>query len=157
MDASDRQEIVGPVRETSEPRRGHAIQLQAVATIASGAATSTRSFEAFFTEIVRSAVRQELAAVALTTTAASPPARMPSEYLTIARAAEIADVHPCTIREWIKDSSLKAYRCGGRGYRILRSDLDTRLTVDAADPTNEQIRGRVDAILAKRRAKRRAG
>ena len=55
MDGSKRQEIVGPVRETSEPRRGRAIQLQAVGTLASGPATSAGSFEAFFTEIVRSA------------------------------------------------------------------------------------------------------
>lgn len=156
MDANKRQEIVGLVREPREPRGGQAIQLQAVATLASGPVASAPSFEAFFAEIVRTVVREELAAVALTATPSLPSGGSMPEYLTIARAAEIANVHPCTIRAWIKDGSLHSYRCGGRGYRILRSNLDARLTVEPADPANEQIRGRVDAILAKQRAKRRA-
>jgi excisionase family DNA binding protein len=103
---------------------------------------------------VRAAVREELS-VALSSPSAKTSA--PSEYLTIARAAEVADVHACTVREWIKLGSLKAYRCGGRGYRILRSDLDACLTVEATDPTTQEISEQVDALLIKRRQKRRAG
>jgi excisionase family DNA binding protein len=156
MDTTNRQEIVGLVDGPGGARRGHGIQLQAVATLATATASAPGAFEQYFAEIVRRAVREELAAATLTMTAALPPAGAPSEYLTIARAAQIATLHPCTIREWIKDGSLKAYRCGSRGYRILRTDLDGRLTVEAADPTNEHIHERVDAILAKHRSKRRS-
>jgi excisionase family DNA binding protein len=106
---------------------------------------------AHLAEVIRSAIREELAAIS----------RAPieqgggngTEYLTIARAAEVAGVHPCTIRGWIKDGSLRAYRLG-RAYRLLRGDLDMRLTVEAADPTDQQVRERVDAILAKQRTLR---
>jgi excisionase family DNA binding protein len=110
--------------------------------------------ERYIYEIVRAAVREEL------TLAVSSPltkTSAPSEYLTIARAAEVADVHACTIREWIKNGSLKSYRCGGRGYRILRSDLDACLTVEAADPSAQEISDHVDALLMRRRRKRQAG
>ena len=152
---SSRQEIVGPVDAPSAERPGRSIQLQAVTTLATApaATAASSSFESFFAEIVWTVVREELAAMA---PPAEPTKQPAAEYLTIARAADVASVHPCTVRAWIKDGSLHAYRCGGRGYRILRSDLDARLTVAEADPTNEQIRGRVDAILAKQRAKRRA-
>jgi excisionase family DNA binding protein len=109
--------------------------------------------ERYLSDLVRAAVRQELAE---SRTATAMP-NQPSEYLTIARAAEVADVHPCTIREWIKGGTLKAYRCGTRGYRILRNDLDAHLTLETADPTTEEISGRVDAIFAKHRTSCRAG
>jgi excisionase family DNA binding protein len=110
--------------------------------------------ERYIYEIVRAAVREELS-LAVASPAAKPAA--PTEYLTITRAAEVADVHACTIRDWIKNGSLKAYRCGGRGYRILRSDLDAALTVETTNPTTQEISEQVDALFTKRRHKRRAG
>jgi excisionase family DNA binding protein len=111
-------------------------------------------FESMFATIVRNVVREELHSHAMGVSGSlSTPRATGREYLTIMRAAEIAGVHACTIREWIKGGDLKAYRCGQRGYRILRGDLDTCLTVETADPTQEEIQGRVDAILAKQRAK----
>jgi excisionase family DNA binding protein len=155
VDTNSRQELVGPINDRRKRRPGHTVE--GIAALPGTPTTSRGSVEAYFSEMVRSVVREELAAVTAPARASLPSASTPSEYLTIARAAEVADVHPCTIREWIKVGSLKAYRCGSRGYRILRSELDARLTSQMADPTNEQIRDRVDAILAKRRFKRRAG
>ena len=151
----ERRKPVKVIGSVGESRHGQAIQLQAVTTLATTTAASNGSFEVYFAAIVRSVVREELAAALPPLGGAPYGARAPSEYLTVARAAEIADVHPCTIREWIKAGSLRAYRCGQRTYRVLRSDLDARLTIETSDPTSEELRERVDEILAKRRSKRR--
>jgi excisionase family DNA binding protein len=103
-------------------------------------------------EEIRAALAQERNDAASTINDNAPS----SQYLTIAAAADIAEVHPCTIREWIKDGSMKAFKLG-RTYRLRRSDLDARLTADVADPTAEQIRNRVDQIMAKRPALKLAG
>jgi excisionase family DNA binding protein len=71
-------------------------------------------------------------------------------YLSISEAAAIAGMHHSTLREWIKDGSLKAFRAG-RVYRIRRADLDERLTAKVADPVSDEIEKRVGVILAKRR------
>jgi excisionase family DNA binding protein len=71
-------------------------------------------------------------------------------YLSISEAAEIAGMHHSTLREWIKDGSLKAFRAG-RVYRIRRADLDDRLTAKVAEPLSDQIEKRIGVILAKRR------
>ena len=71
-------------------------------------------------------------------------------YLSISEAAEIAGMHHSTLREWIKDGSLKAFRAG-RVYRIRRADLDERLTAKVAEPVSDGIEKRVSVILAKRR------
>src|ERR1700758_628862 len=106
-------------------------------------------FEQLLADVVRRVVREELAVHSSTVAANdSTPADGARQYLTIAAAAEIAGLHACTIRAWIRVGSLKAYRAG-RIYRVLRSDLDARLTKDAADVTREQIDARIDAILAK--------
>ena len=68
MDTRNRQEIVGPVDTPSGERRGRSIELQAVTTLASAPAANAPSFEAFFAEIVRKVVREELA-----TAAVAPP------------------------------------------------------------------------------------
>ncbi len=49
-------------------------------------------------------------------------------YLAIQRAAEFADVHPDTIRVWIKAGRLRGYHAG-RELRVLRSDLRRFLEV----------------------------
>jgi excisionase family DNA binding protein len=78
-------------------------------------------------DALRSVIREELNAVVASQTSGGSGTR----YLTIASGASVAGVHPCTIREWIKDGGLKAYRIG-RAYRLLRSDLDARLTAAVA-------------------------
>lgn len=47
-------------------------------------------------------------------------------YLSITRAATLADVAPGTLRRWIKAGRLPVRRAG-RVYRVSRADLDTFL------------------------------
>lgn len=109
------------------------------------------TFEAVLFDGLRRIVREELQVLLATppgNDTTLPPA--PADYLSVAQAAEVARLHHGTIREWIKDGSLRAYRAG-RVYRILRADLDARLTAKAADPTSADVAERVASILAKRR------
>ena len=94
-------------------------------------------------EEVRGALAEMLDKPAVTSSDAA------AEYLSIEEAASIARLHHSTLREWIKDGSLKAYRAG-RVYRIRRADLDQRLTAKVAEPVAVAVEERVTAILAKR-------
>lgn len=47
-----------------------------------------------------------------------------TEYLTVRDAAELANLHPSTIREWIKARRLRA---GENPIRIRRDDLDAAI------------------------------
>ena len=100
--------------------------------------------------IVREEVRAALDGVAQSGAMAKP--ELGTDYLSIEEAAKIARLHHTTIRDWIKDGSLKAFRAG-RVYRIRRSDLDERLTAKAADPVASDIEDRINAIVAKRLAR----
>ena len=97
--------------------------------------------------IVREEVRGALAEMLDKPSTAAGDAA--SEYLSIDEAASIARLHHSTLREWIKDGSLKAYRAG-RVYRIRRADLDDRLTAKVADPVAVAVEERVSAIMAKK-------
>ena len=100
-------------------------------------------------EEVRAALAESAAAFKATTTSISE-----GEYLSVSEAATIARLHHGTIREWIKDGSLKSCRAG-RVYRIRRADLDDRLAASVADPVAVKVEDCVSAILAKQ-AKRAA-
>ena len=107
--------------------------------------------EEFLFQNIRRIVREEVRG-ALAEMLEKPPAtaeEASQEYLSIDEAATIARLHHSTLREWIKDGSLKAYRAG-RMYRIRRADLDDRLTAKVADPVAVAVEVRVTAILAKR-------
>ena len=109
------------------------------------------SFEQILFDGMRRILREELQVLLATRPrddTTLPPAL--ADYLSVAQAAEIARLHHGTLREWIKDGTLKAYRAG-RVYRILRADLDARLTAKAAEPTSADVAERVASILAKRR------
>lgn len=76
--------------------------------------------------IVRDVVRDEVRAALAehggvrNAAAASPPG---SGYLSIAKAAEFADVAPGTLRRWIRTGRLPVRRAG-RVYRIGRAELE---------------------------------
>jgi excisionase family DNA binding protein len=99
-------------------------------------------------EEVRAALAESAASKATTTTISE------GEYLSVSEAATIARLHHGTIREWIKDGSLKSCRAG-RVYRIRRGDLDDRLAASVAEPVAAKVEDCVSAILAKQ-AKRAA-
>ena len=104
----------------------------------------------------------------------------PTELLTIREAARFLKVSPLTVRRWLKQGRLPAYRLGPRAIRIRRADLDASFspiaeeevrTVKEAVPVPakaivkpltedqvarglqalEQSRALSDAILARRR------
>lgn len=81
-------------------------------------------------ELIRKIVREELAQ-ALSSTSSTE-----GEYITPARAAEIASVSPVTIRRWVADGKLPHVRAG-RGVRVLRADLEKLLHDGAAKVANE--------------------
>lgn len=57
-------------------------------------------------------------------TRARVAASTPKQYISIARAAEVADVSTRTIYRWIREGHLTAYRFGPSLLRIDLADLD---------------------------------
>jgi excisionase family DNA binding protein len=114
-------------------------------------ATRLGMMEEFLFQNIRRIVREEVrgALAEILDRQPATPANAAPEYLSIDEAASIARLHHSTLREWIKEGSLKAYRAG-RVYRIRRADLDERLTARVADPVAVAVEERVTAILAKR-------
>lgn len=92
-------------------------------------------------------------------------------YLTVAEAATLLRVAPSTIRRWIKQGDVPAYRMGPRRVTLKRTDLDALVTpthsnsekgddVSHTDPgeirtlTPEEVRRRLKALArAERHAK----
>lgn len=57
-------------------------------------------------------------------TTPTPVITMPVELLTVRQAAIFAQVSQATIRRWIREEGLRAYRSGERGrVRIDKADL----------------------------------
>lgn len=48
---------------------------------------------------------------------------MPGELVSVQKAAEMLSVAPGTVRRWISDGKLKAYRIGGTTLRIDPNEL----------------------------------
>jgi excisionase family DNA binding protein len=49
--------------------------------------------------------------------------QQPDQYLSVEEVAQILKMDVETVRKWIRQKQLKAYRFG-RDYRILRDDFD---------------------------------
>ncbi len=95
-------------------------------------------------EEVRAALREALADVGRALT----PVPAEDGYLSVEKAAELAEVHPDTIRGWVKAGRLPRHHAG-RELRVRRSELHAFLS---AAP-NERATPEVEAagILARRR------
>jgi excisionase family DNA binding protein len=72
-------------------------------------------------------------------------------YLTVAEAASLLRVAPSTIRRWIREGDVPAYRLGRRRVALRRHDLsllvkpvrvDEALSRDTADDESERIKSR---------------
>ncbi|MGH2617424.1 MAG: helix-turn-helix domain-containing protein [Thermomicrobiales bacterium] len=50
------------------------------------------------------------------------------EYLTVTEAATLLRVAPSTVRRWIREGDIRAYRLGQRRIGIRRTDLDALVT-----------------------------
>jgi excisionase family DNA binding protein len=59
---------------------------------------------------------------------------MPERFITVQDAAEQLQVHPQTVRVWLRDRKLKGRLIGGRksGYRIPASEIQRLLSPDEA-------------------------
>ena len=57
---------------------------------------------------------------------------MPEKFITVQDAAEQLQVHPQTVRLWLREGKLRGRLIGGRksGYRIPASEIDRLLTPD---------------------------
>jgi excisionase family DNA binding protein len=59
------------------------------------------------------------------------------EYLTVSEAATLLRVAPSTVRRWIREGDVRAYRLGQRRIGIRRADLDTLIT--PVHPSAERV------------------
>jgi excisionase family DNA binding protein len=57
---------------------------------------------------------------------------MPERFITVQDAAERLQVHPQTVRVWLRQGKLKGRLIGGRksGYRIPASEIERLLSPD---------------------------
>ena len=97
----------------------------------------TGQLESALRELMRDVVRDELR-VALAEARPRQAASVPSSepYLSVANAAQLADLAPNTIRTWIRDGRLPAHRAG-RVLRVRRSDLEKFLA--PAPPKHKRV------------------
>jgi excisionase family DNA binding protein len=82
---------------------------------------------------VRDAISRELRNTPSTSTVTAAPIAA-TEYVSAARAAEIAGVRPATMREWASRGRLPSHRAG-RLMRIRTDDLH-RFLAEGREPTN---------------------
>lgn len=71
-------------------------------------------------------------------------------YLSIAKAARLADVHPDTLRAWIKEGRLPEHRAG-RELRVRRSELHRLLAGSAQTVSRPSPEEEAATILSRRR------
>ena len=121
------------------------------------AATNPLAFDQLLrhlvSDAVRSTLREELAALSPDHAAVRNATDV---YLSVAKAARVADVAPGTIRTWIRAGRLAARRAG-RVLRVSRAELE-RFLAGAPDRRQQaETRARASRLLQGRRpALRRA-
>jgi excisionase family DNA binding protein len=107
------------------------------------------TFEDTIRATVRDVVREELRPLRELLEQLAP--RASDDLLTVRQAAELAHVHPNTVRNWIEDGQLPRRR-SGRKYLVERVALRKLLEVGPRRPPAEQAPVDVAAaILARRR------
>jgi len=77
-------------------------------------------------DVVREEIRTALDERAHTSARNSNASHTDEGYLSLSRAAKLADVAPGTLRRWIKEGRIPTQRAG-RVYRVSRTDLETFL------------------------------
>ena len=68
---------------------------------------------------------------------------MREKFITVQDAAEQLQVHPQTVRVWLREGKLRGRLIGGRksGYRIPASEIDRLLMPDHRNAAPGQISG----------------
>lgn len=79
--------------------------------------------------------------------------RLKDEYLTISEAAEELGVAESTVRRWIREERLHAYRLGDRRILVKRDDLDSLVT--PVRPRKLEIVDITDRAVLERQRNRR--
>ena len=66
---------------------------------------------------------------------------MPEKFITVQDAAEQLQVHPQTVRLWLRQGRLRGRLIGGRksGYRIPASEIERILTPDEHPPDGRTL------------------
>ena len=97
------------------------------------------TMEQLVRQLVREAVREELAAFA-----ARPDGLRNADdaYLSVTKAARVADVAPGTIRTWIRTGRLTAKRAG-RVLRVSRTELERFMEGTPTGSRGTDIKARV--------------
>ena len=108
------------------------------------------NFEEILTAIITKVIREEMPAAIRKAMADAQP-KPTGEYLTPIEAGRVASVHPATIRQWIQEGLLPAYKAG-REYRVRRDELDAFLSKPVVVPKFDP-EAMAAAILARARAR----
>lgn len=111
--------------------------------------TAAISFESFVRNLVRESVRDVLREESLDRRNAAPAEQM-GEYISVAKAARLADVASGTIRTWIRKGRLTPKRAG-RVLRIKRSELEDFLCGKATGPRGDAIRHHAAQLLSQQK------
>jgi len=68
-------------------------------------------------------------------------------WLTVQQVGEELQIHPATVRVWIKQERLRAVRAG-KGFRVRRSEVDRALRANAPVPVPEGLRPTPELLAA---------
>src|SRR5262249_34795827 len=109
-------------------------------------------------EAVREVVRDELRAFGekLPTPLAQPnagPSTTAPEFVTIKHAARLVEVHPATIRSWIREGSLGRHWAGS-SPRVKLAELYAYLGRESGQHVDDDLDDRATAILGGPRRRR---
>jgi excisionase family DNA binding protein len=63
---------------------------------------------------------------------------MSTDWITVEAIAHELDVHPDTVRGWIRGKKLRAFKFG-RDYRVKREDYQKFIDARATTPENEDL------------------
>lgn len=67
-------------------------------------------------------------------------------YLSIAKAARVADVAPGTVRAWIRSGRVESRRAG-RVLRVSRTELERFMALQPSEAQRQTISRRADAMV----------
>jgi excisionase family DNA binding protein len=108
------------------------------------------SFESYVRGLVRDTVRNVMREELSARRNALPASSAEDPYLSVTKAARVADVAPGTIRAWIRAGRLTA-KHAGRVLRISRAELDRFMRNEAVGPLGQEIQRRAEHLFSSRR------
>jgi excisionase family DNA binding protein len=111
-------------------------------------AATDHSIEGAIRSVVRDAIASEMRNAFAGGTRSRGSIDAPDEgFISIDRAAKIADIHPATIRAWVRSGRLAAGKAG-RHYKVRRTDVIKFIESPQAIEIEGDNRERIAAIIA---------